>query len=65
VATVDFVHGGEVAHVCQEHRGANDMIESRARRAEERAEIAHDLLGLGRDIAVDQGTARRVDWDLA
>ena len=65
VPCVDGVHGRELTHVREEHRRPNDVREVGARSLEQRADVAHDLIGLCRDVAVDQPASRGIEADLS
>ena len=59
VTPVDLVHRRELVHVGQEHRRPDDVLEAGAAGFEQRRDVAHDLLGLGGDVAVDQRAGGR------
>jgi hypothetical protein len=65
VAGVDCIHRSEFIHIREEDRGADDMREARACGRQQRADVAHDLLGLSRDTAIDQQARRWVEADLS
>ena len=65
VPAVDLVHRREVVHVREEHRRSDDVLEAGTGRAQQRAEVAHHLLGLRGDVAVDERAGCRIDRDLA
>ena len=46
---IDGVHSSEVAHISEEARGLDDLIDGEASFSEDRVDIAEDLLGLSGD----------------
>ena len=46
---IDGVHSSEVAHISEEARGLDDLIDGEASFSEDRVDVAEDLLGLSGD----------------
>src|SRR6266446_7236567 len=61
---VDAIHRAEVTHVREIHSGARNVIETLARRLENRREIPKDALCLGHNTPLDHLTSGRVLADL-
>src|ERR1051325_2903892 len=61
---VDAIHRHEVTHAREIHAGARDIIETLARRLENRREIPKDALCLGHNTPLDHLTSGRVLADL-
>src|SRR5215472_274255 len=62
---VDAIHRAEVTHVREIHSGARNVIETLARRLENRREIPKDALCLGHNTPLDHLASGRVLADLA
>ena len=65
MTAVDLVHRCEVVQVGEKYGRAHDMLETCARCPQQRAKVAHHLLGLRSDISPHQLTSRRVERNLA
>src|SRR6201998_4580023 len=61
---VDAVHRGEVTHAREINGGARNMIETPARRLENRREVSEDTLRLGDNASLDHPARGRVLADL-
>jgi len=57
-ARVDRVHLLKLAHVEKEHAAAQDVLQARACRLEDRLHVFQALLGLRGDVGADQLTRR-------
>ena len=64
IAAVHVVDRREVGEIGQEDRGANDVRERQAAALQHGAEVVHDAPRLGRDVAADQLTRRRIERNL-
>src|SRR6476469_883415 len=61
---VDAIHRAEVTHVREIHSGARNVIETLARRLQNRRAISKDALCLGHNTALDHLASGRVLADL-
>src|ERR1700722_15274372 len=61
---VDAIHRAEIAHACEIHAGACNVIETPAGRLENRREIPKDALCLGHNAPLDHLASGRVLADL-
>src|SRR5262249_21321212 len=62
---VDAIHRAEVTHVREIHTGARDIIETLARRLENRRKIPKDAVCLRHNTPLDHLASRRVLADLS
>src|SRR5438045_9796466 len=62
---IDAIHRAEVTHVREIHSGARNVIETLARRLENRREILKDTPCLGHNTPLDHLASGRVLADLA
>ena len=62
---VDLVHGGEVVHVLEEHRGFDDVVHGQPRLGQDGLNVGQGLLCLTGDAALGEGAGGRVDGELA
>ena len=65
VAPVNLVHRGEVVHVREVDRGADDAVERAAGGFEDPCQIAEDAVRLHRDVTVHHRAGCRVERDLS
>src|SRR5688572_5081426 len=64
-AGIDLVHGGEVGHVDQEHRGLHDVREVASCGGEDGAQVVERSGGLFPDSSGDQFTLVRIEGYLS
>jgi hypothetical protein len=65
VRGVHGVHGGEFVQVGQVDRRPHDVGEACAGTFEQRTKVPHHLLGLRRDVPLDEGVRLRIETDLS
>ena len=64
MAAVHLVHGGEVAHVLQEHRGLHHAGHGGAGRLEDRRQVSQNQVRLLGDVAVPKLHGLGIQGDL-
>ena len=64
IGPVHLIHRGEIVDIGQKDRRANNRRKAKASGGQKRAQVVHHAACTRRDIACDQLSGFRIDWNL-